>query len=201
MAAELPRWGSGAGARLAISELAGLLRTLAPTCGAVRVVAIDGPSGAGKSTLAERLVRALPEAVVVRSDDFPVPWDGEPLAWWPPVAAQILQPLAAGRDAGYRPYHWKTGTYGATVTISAATPILLLEGVGAAWAGSPAAWRIWVDAPFELRRRRALRRDGAEFAPAWEAWTARERALFDTDRTRERADLIMDGGSDLPHGA
>lgn len=178
---------------LPLSALAARLRALDPSCGGVRLVAIDGPSGAGKSTLAGRLARVLPEAAVVRSDDFPVPWDGDPLAWWPPLAAQILQPLAAGRDADYRPYDWKSGTYRPAVTLRASLSILIVEGVGAAGAQAPAAFRIWVDAPFELRRQRAISRDGGEFTAAWEAWTVREESHFAADRTRARADLIVDG--------
>lgn len=179
---------------LALSELAARLRALAPSCGGVRLVAIDGPSGAGKSTLADRLADVLPEAAVVRSDDFPVPWDGDPLAWWPPLAAQVLRPLAAGRDADYRPYDWKTGTHRPAVTLPASLPILLVDGVGAAGAQAPAAFRIWVDAPFELRKQRAISRDGAEFAAAWEAWAVREQSHFAAYPTRARADLIVDGG-------
>jgi uridine kinase len=177
--------------------LARRLRALPPSCGPVRVVAVDGPSGAGKSTFAGRLAAALSGAPVVASDDFPVPWDGDPLAWWPPVAEHVLAPLAAGRAGGYRPYDWHRGTYLDRVEVPV-TPVLIVEGVGAAWREAPAAYRIWVDAPADVRRARAIERDGQDVAPAWDRWRARERAHFTADRTPARADLHVDGAPAIP---
>lgn len=185
--------GRGEAVPRGLSELARLLHALPPSCGTAVVVAIDGPSGAGKSTFADRLATLLPEAVIIRSDDFPVPWDGDPLAWWPPLVSQILRPLSLRQPARFRPYRWQTGSYGDQVTIAADLPLLLLDGVGAAQAASPASYRIWVETPYELRRRRALDRDGTENAKAWDTWSRREAAHFGADRTRERADLLVDG--------
>src|SRR5688500_339230 len=117
--------------------LARRVTALPPSCGPVRVVAIDGPSGAGKTCLAGRLARALGGAPVIGSDEFPVPWDGGPLAWWGPLAEQVLVPLSAGRPGAYRPYDWRRGTYGPRLEIPL-PEVLLIEGVGAAWRGSPA---------------------------------------------------------------
>lgn len=174
------------------AEVARRLRGLPPSCGPVRVVAVDGPSGAGKSVFAPVLARALGGAPVVASDQFPVPWAGDPLAWWRPFATEVLAPLAAGRPGGYRPYDWQRGEYGARIEIPA-VPVLVVEGVGAGWRECPAAYRIWLDAPREVRRRRAIERDGPEVAPAWDRWSVRERAHFAADRTAERADLRVDG--------
>jgi uridine kinase len=179
-----------------LAVLAERVRTLPPSCGPVRVVAIDGPSGAGKSTFAAGLSRALGGAPVVGSDEFPVPWDGDPLTWWGPLAAQVLEPLAAGRPGAYRRYDWHSGSYGDRMEIPV-RPVLLLEGVGAAWRGSPAAFRIWVDAPRELRRLRAVDRDGARLAESRDRWTALEEVHFAADRTRDRADLFVDGAASL----
>ncbi|WP_199485206.1 uridine kinase family protein [Actinomadura craniellae] len=175
------------------------LRALDPSCGPVRVVAIDGPSGAGKSTFAGLLAAALGGAPVVRSDDFPVPWDGDPLAWWPPVVEQVLCPLAAGRPGGYRRHDWRTGAYVEHVEVPVAD-VLLIEGVGAARQESPAASRIWLDAPRDLRRRRVLDRDGPELAAAWDVWARAETTHFGADRTRDRADLLIDSARALRPG-
>src|SRR3569833_514811 len=91
------------------AALAARRRALAPACGPVRVVAVDGPRAAGKSTFATELAAALGGAPVVRSGGFPVPWDGDPLAWWPPLAAQVLLPLAAGRTGRFRRCGWRRG--------------------------------------------------------------------------------------------
>ncbi|MGI8333921.1 uridine kinase family protein [Actinomadura scrupuli] len=174
--------------------LAERVRALPPSCGPVRVIAVDGPSAAGKSTLATLLAGALDGAPVVRSDEFPVPWDGDPLAWWPALTERILTPLSAGLTARHRPYDWRRGTYRPVSDVPAAG-LLIIEGVGAGHREAPAAYRIWVDAPRELRRRRALRRDGAEFAASWDAWSVRECAHFAADGTRGRADLLVDGAA------
>ncbi|KAB2343064.1 uridine kinase family protein [Actinomadura rudentiformis] len=176
-----------------VRGLAARLLRLPPSCGPVRVVAVDGPSGAGKSTLADALAEALGGAPVVRSDDFRVPWDADPLTWWEPLRVTVLDPLCAGRPARLRRYDWRRDSYGVEEEIPPA-PVLIVEGVGAAWRESPAAYRIWIDAPRDVRRARALARDGAEWAAAWDGWAAREERHFAADRTRGRADLTVDGG-------
>lgn len=126
--------------------LAARLRALPPSCGPVRIVAVDGPSGAGKSTFTAHLAEVLPGAPVVRSDDFRVPWDADPLTWWRPLRDRVLGPLREGRPALLRRYDWHRDRYGPEEEIRVA-PVLVVEGVGAAWAESPAAYRIWIDAP------------------------------------------------------
>ena len=51
---------------------------------------------------------------------------------------------------------------------------------------------IWLDAPEELRRERALARDGELFAPHWEQWAAQEQAHWHAGRPWELADLVID---------
>ncbi|HEU5032965.1 MAG TPA: hypothetical protein VFV01_49165 [Spirillospora sp.] len=177
--------------------LAARLLALPPSCGPARLVAIDGPSGAGKSTFADHLAAVLVGAPVIRSDNFRVPWDADPLTWWEPLRRAVLDPLCAGRPAVLRRYDWHRDRYGPPEEIPP-PPVLIVEGVGSAWAGSPAAYRIWIDAPFELRRARAIDRDGLEYADAWDRWSAREAAFFAEDRTRARADLLVDGTAPLP---
>jgi uridine kinase len=174
----------------AYAALAARLRELGPSCGAVRVVAVDGPSAAGKTTLAAALSAALDGAPVVHSDDFPVPWDGDPLAWWPPLTALVLEPLRAGRTGRFRRYDWRHGTYAEESEIPIA-PVVVIEGVGAARTEAPVAFRIWVEAPHDVRRRRAAER-GDDLA-AWDHWAETEAKLFAADRTRERVDLVIDG--------
>jgi uridine kinase len=177
---------------LTYPALAARVLALPPSCGPVRVVAIDGPSGAGKSTFAPRLSAALEGVPVVRSDDFRVPWDADPLTWWKPLEDAVLAPLAAGRPAVLRRYDWHRDVYADPEEIPT-REALIIEGVGAAWEGSPAACRIWIDAPRDVRRARALARDGAEWADAWDAWATREERHFTSDRTRTRIDLSVDG--------
>jgi uridine kinase len=178
------------GRSLACAALAARLRELEPSCGAVRVVAVDGPSAAGKSTFGAVLSAALDGAPVVHSDDFPVPWDGDPLAWWPPLTALVLEPLRAGRAGRFRRYDWRHAAYAEETEVPVA-PVVVIEGVGAARVEAPVAFRIWVEAPHDVRRRRAAER-GDDLA-AWDRWSETEAKLFAADRTRERVDLVVDG--------
>src|SRR3954447_3230848 len=174
----------------ALPDLAARLRALPPSLGPVRLVAVDGPSAAGKSTFATALADSLGGAPVVRSDDFPVPWDGDPLAWWPPLTAQVLQPLRAGRTGRFRRYDWRRGVYAEGVAVPPAA-VVIVEGVGAAREEAPAAFRIWVEAPYDVRRRRAAER--GDDLGAWERWATTEAGHFAADRTRERIDLVIAG--------
>lgn len=70
---------------------------------------------------------------------------------------------------------------------------LVLEGVGAGsspWADLISAL-VWLEADPDERMRRGIERDGAAFAPHWEAWARAEAAHFAAHRTRERADLVL----------
>ncbi|MEU8803545.1 hypothetical protein [Spirillospora sp. NPDC048819] len=204
-------------AALTYPALAVRLLALPPSCGPVRLVAVDGPSGAGKSTFTDHLAAALPDAggapggvggrppsegrvgaPVVRSDDFQVPWDADPLTWWRPLRETVLTPFREGRPGVLRRYDWHRDRYGPSEQVPPA-PVVIIEGVGAAWAESPAAYRIWIDAPHDLRRARALDRDGPEYAGAWDAWSTREKAHFTTDATRDRSDLLVDGTALVQH--
>ncbi|WP_018657301.1 uridine kinase family protein [Actinomadura flavalba] len=175
---------------LTYPALAARVRALPPSLGPVRLVAVDGRAGSGKSTFAARLAAALGGAPVVGSDDFPVPWDAGVLSWRDPLAA-VLAPLAEGRPALWRRYAWREGAYGPPEEIPAG-PVLLVEGVGAAHPAAPAALRVLVAAPDDVRRARTLRRDGPEHAAAHAAWARREAAYF-TGPGAPVPDLRVDG--------
>ncbi|GIH81306.1 uridine kinase family protein [Planobispora longispora] len=178
---------------ISFPDLAATVRVLPPSCGPVRVVAVDGPGGSGKTTFAGRLARAL-GCRVVHSDDFPVPWDEPPEAWFARVEEQVLVPLAAGGPGGYRRYDWVRGVFAEWVEVPVA-PVLLMEGVSTARRTAPLAYAVWVEAPRELRLARALARDGAALEPQWHAWMRAEDEWFAADGTRSRADLLVDGAA------
>lgn len=184
---------------LVIAAMADDIRGAAPRCGPVRLVAVDGPGGAGKTTFTARLARAIGTPPVVHCDDFYLPMDGDPLRWWGPFAAGVLTPLRAGRAGRFRRYDWRRGRYTGYLDVPP-DPIVLVEGVGAAWRGcAPYLSRaVWVRAPTRVRVDRTARRDGPGLADLWAAWRAAEQAHFATDRTRERADVVVDGTA-TPH--
>jgi uridine kinase len=83
----------------------------------------------------------------------------------------------------------------------APTPLLVVEGVGSASgpAGDLVTVLVWVEAPDDLRLRRGLARDGEALRPQWTRWMRDEREHLARERTRERADLVVDGtGTSAP---
>ncbi|MFC5829211.1 uridine kinase family protein [Nonomuraea insulae] len=174
-----------------MNQLAARITNLRPSCGSVRLVAVDGPAGAGKTTFAARLGARL-RCQVIHGDDFPVPWEEGPGGWFHALESQVLRPLQKGLAGGFRRYDWVRGTYAEQVTVPPA-PVLIIEGVGTARASAAGltAYTVWVEAPEEVRLRRVLERDGPELEPRWREWFAAERMWFAGDRTRERADLVV----------
>ncbi len=173
-----------------------LARRRPPTLGSSRLVCVDGPAGSGKTTLATELA-ATAGARLVHTDDLLRGWDG--LSGLPETLVALLAPLAEDRPGRAPRYDWDArGLHG--VVELPPDELLVLEGVGA---GSlPAAERatllVWVEAPYDLRMRRGIDRDGDAFAPHWEAWAAAEQAHFAEHRTRERADVVVDGSGQAP---
>ncbi|KAA0024189.1 AAA family ATPase [Antrihabitans cavernicola] len=156
------------------------------------VVAVDGPSGSGKTTFAAELAAALDgDVVVLHMDDLYAGWDGlvDGVAV---LASDVLEPVAAGERASYRPWDWESGVRGSAVVVPAVS-VLMVEGVGSSAlpAGKFADYVVWLEAGSEVRYQRAIARDGETFAAQWDRWAEQERALFDADDTRARADLIV----------
>ncbi|OJX68390.1 MAG: hypothetical protein BGO95_10805 [Micrococcales bacterium 73-13] len=166
-----------------------------------RIIGIDGPAGSGKSTLAAE-VAAATGASVVGVDDF-VGWtdlDPDRRSWWPRLEAEVLEPFLAGRPAAYRRRDWHgdpdgLGVLPEPVELGPA-PLLVLEGVGVTRrALAPRlALRVWVEAPQDVRLARGIARDGEAQRAHWLRWQALEAAFFQTDGTRDRADLVIGTG-------
>lgn len=136
----------------------------------VPVVTIDGYSGSGKSTLAAALASLLPGWQVLHLDDWYPGWDG--LAQGAEVARRIAADLREGRASSYVTWDWETNTSGLAVEVPLAPTII--EGCGA-W-DADADLSVWIADPGEAeRRRRALARDGAAYAPHWQRWAMQDR--------------------------
>jgi uridine kinase len=177
-----------------VRALAEQLRAAPARLGAVRLVCVDGPAGSGKTTFAGRLAAALGTGTgLVHMDDLYAGWTLTGAA--ARLAAGVLRPLAAGRPGAYHRYDWAARRFAPALTAVPVPDVLVVEGCGS----SPAhldPWttlRVWVEAPAELRLARGLARDGAEHEADWRAWQRREAVWFAADRTRERAQLIVDG--------
>ena len=171
-------------------------RAAARLAGRCRVVVVDGPAGSGKTTVAAALVdearaRGL-EAAVVHMDDLYDGWGGVL-----DVGQQVHELLRALHETGsadYRRYDWHRGAYAERRTVT--TPdVLVLEGVGSADPTSDpvVALRVWVEAPSDVRLERGLRRDGEHLREQWLGFMRDESVVHARDRTRERADAVVDG--------
>jgi cytidylate kinase len=152
------------------------------------VVLIDGGAGSGKSTLAAEIAEQWPTAEVpqvVCTDQFCPGWDGLAVA-----AARVPQVITNGE---FVEWDWLADAPGERRLLELRRP-LIIEGCGAITPASRelATLAVWLDAPEELRRERALARDGELFAPHWQQWAAQERAHWDAGRPWELADLVID---------
>ncbi len=156
------------------------------TCaGGPRVVLIDGRSGSGKTSLAARIAERLGTpanpAQVLHLDSLYPGWDG--------LSAGARSVSAVLQDGSYRRYDWGRGEFeDSRILLDQGRP-LVIEGCGAlttenlraarAWSGNTGSVRsIWIECPEELRKRRALGRDGATFAPHWDRWASQEDLHF-----------------------
>jgi len=182
-------------------RLVARIGTLPASAGAVTVVAIDGPSGSGKSTFADRLAAPI-GASILRLEDLYPGWDGLAAATQR-LVAEVLEPLARDEPAWIRTWDWERSVEGERRRVEVA-PLMIIEGVGAGVrAAAPyTGLLLWLDASVEVRHARAMARDGEVFAPHWDRWVAQERALFERERTAERADLVyLTDGADWPSGS
>lgn len=173
-----------------LAALARELRGLAPSCGPVRLVAVDGHAGSGKTTFAGRLAAALGGAPVLRLDDLAT--HREFFGWTGRLRRQVLDPLAAGRPAVHDAYDWDARAFTARRTLPPA-PVVLVEGVGAGRRElRPHLTRLlWMEVPAAVAWARGRRRDGPGLAGFWDAWEAAERAHFSADPSRPYAGLLV----------
>jgi uridine kinase len=154
------------------------------------VIAIDGRSGSGKTSLAERLRDKL-RAPVVALEDLYGGWDGLERGV-DVLVSEVLEPLQAGKAARVPRYDWVARGWGEPWVLEP-PGVLIVEGVGAGArrAAAYVSMLIWIAAPAAVRKKRALDRDGATFAPYWDMWAAQEEAMLAREHTPERADFVI----------
>ncbi|WP_254711814.1 uridine kinase [Streptomyces sp. TRM64462] len=175
---------------LRLGAFADGLRGLPPSCGQVRLVAVDGHAGSGKSTFAGRLAEALGGAPVLHLDD--VATHEELFAWTDRLRRRILEPLTRGEVAEYHPYDWNLRRFGPPRRLPPA-PVVLIEGVGAGRrALRPHLARLlWMDRGPEESWSRGRHRDGPAQSAFWDGWTVAETRHFAGDPSRPFADMLV----------
>ncbi|WP_269939589.1 aminodeoxychorismate synthase component I [Arthrobacter sp. HY1533] len=160
------------------------------------LIAVDGRSGAGKTTVAVELATLLrrhrPVSLFHLEDIYPG-WDG--LAGGVErYIDSVLAPLSQGLAATWTAWDWEAQNDGASRT-TAVAPVVIVEGVGSSH-GRAAGFLdavVWVDAPSQTRKQRALARDGETYAPFWDLWAGQEERLQADDAGIEAADVLVDG--------
>ncbi|MFF1481311.1 uridine kinase [Streptomyces sp. NPDC058301] len=173
-----------------LDRIAAAVRALPPSCGPVRLVAVDGHAGSGKSTFAGRLAAALGGAPVVHLDDLAT--HEEFFAWTSRLRAQVIGPLARGETGRVTPYDWNLRRFGPPSVLEPA-PVVLIEGVGAGrrevrpWL----ALLLWMEMDAEGSWARGRRRDGAALSGFWDEWTEAEMRHFAADPSRPYADAVV----------
>ncbi|MFI9581564.1 uridine kinase [Streptomyces sp. NPDC052236] len=170
---------------------ASALRAIAPSCGPVRLIAIDGHAGSGKSTFAARLAAALGDGVpVLHLDDLAT--HQEFFAWTDRMLTQVIAPLSRGETAHYAAYDWTARRFGPPRALQPAQ-VVLLEGVGAGRRGlRPFLARLlWMERSAEESWRRGRSRDGTALTAFWDDWTVAETRHFLADPSRPFADALV----------
>ena len=171
------------------------------TLGAGRLVCVDGPSGSGKTTLAAALDRCFRDALrpvsgrvrVLHLDDVYDGWDGL-AAGMAEVATSVVGPLRSGGTGRYRRFDWHAMARAEERTVPPCD-VLVVEGVGA-WSSAvrdAVTCLVWVETPSAVRLERGVARDGEALRPRLLAWRAQEEAMYAAERTREHADVVVDG--------
>ncbi|MGW8889584.1 uridine kinase family protein [Streptomyces sp. NPDC055749] len=173
-----------------LAEHARGLRALPPSCGPVRLLAIDGHAGSGKSTFAARLSVALGDAPVLHLDDLAT--HEELFAWTDRLREQVLVPLSHGEPARYAPYDWTLRRFGPARTLEPA-PLVLLEGVGSGRreVRPLLAGLLWMELASGPSWERGRHRDGPALGEFWDGWTAAEERHFADDPSRPFADALI----------
>jgi hypothetical protein len=192
---------AGPGPASAAVSAARLLLDRPPGLGTVRLGVVDGPSGSGKSTFAqlwahEVLLAGSPSVSVFHTDVLAT-WD-EPFEWWSRFDTGVLGPLARRCSGRVQATDWSNGTPrpGSWLDLPP-TPVLIAEGVscGRTEVAGRASVLVWVELPDRRERlERAVARDGEQSRRYLTTWQGDEDAFFAADRTRHRADVVVEPG-------
>ncbi len=179
-----------------VAELATEVLRRPALAGRCRLVLVEGRAGAGKTHMAGVLATRLRRhgtVTVVAMDDLYRGWHDLPTVGRF-VHHQVVGPLVAGTRPRVSGWDWERSRPTEPRPVPPAD-VVLVEGVGS-WSRPLDPWislLVWVQAPDDRRKARALARDGAVFAAHWDAWAADEVRVHRREGTRPRADVEWPG--------
>lgn len=148
-----------------------------PRCGSVILIGIDGRSGAGKTTLAHRVADLAEDrglrVAMIHNDQICPGWDGLPAV--PGRLHEVARQLAVDGAATYPTWDWYADAAGPDAELPP-SDLVIFEGVASISPGWAAlrSLSVWVEAPADIRKARAIGRDGDSFAAHWDQWAAAE---------------------------
>ena len=163
--------------------------------GKLPIVLIDGRAAAGKSLFANKLAELYFQsekqaARVISMDDLYPGWEG--LASGSIyLLTQILTPLSQGKRADN-----KRGAIDAVNghrEFSGGTA-LIVEGCGSIsrLTSEIGDITIWVEADFQIRKKRFNQRDSGKFDGYFSIWSAQEDEFYEKEKSLELAQLIIE---------
>lgn len=164
---------------------------MASAPGVPALVLIDGRSGAGKTEYATELARTMGATLISLDDVYPG-WDGLDAGSWH-IWQSLIIPISKGQPGTYRRWDWLRSEPGEWVTPHPGVE-LVIEGCGTLRSdlAEVVAQKIWIDAPTEIRRERAMARDGVGYGPHWEAWARQEERFIALHGGSESADVVVE---------
>ena len=167
------------------------------------VVALAGFGGAGKSTVANKLAKALGEAVVIPLDEFitnrlagrSTDWDGFDLVR---LEEQVLKPIQEGNETiKYGIYDWSQNKIIDTKNLQI-PKYIIIEGCGLIREQLNKYFNlsVWIDLPLEVASERGNIRDREEYKidndQFWkEKWTPNDKDYFEKYQPAKNADFLL----------
>ena len=164
-----------------------------------KFIGIDGHGGSGKSTFAAKLSQRI-SAEIIHVDDFTglIDYPGGTDR----LIELVIRPVLRGeKTLSYEPAKWGPTHAPTSVKGQPVTEIMIIEGVDSL---SPAlrqyiSFSVFVDTPISTCFERGTERDKNNYdsienvRKLWDIWLKKEQVLFDSQKTAEYADIVVDG--------
>ncbi|MBE6537693.1 MAG: hypothetical protein E7673_07075 [Ruminococcaceae bacterium] len=164
-------------------------------------VAIDGGAATGKSTLAKALSERLP-ANLFHTDDFFLRPEQRTKQRLDEIGGnmdrerfftEVIYGIKSNKPFTYRKYCCKNGEFSAPISVSP-KPISIIEGAYSLHPDLRESYdlKIFLKAPFELRRERIIHRAPDKSELFFDTWIPMENAYFEKYNPEDISDIIIE---------